>query len=151
MDPRRNPNPREFNPARFENDNQTEHQSAINKDEDTRQNWIFGSGRRQCQGMHIAERSLLMGMSRMLWAFNFERPKRDDGSFIPVDIDDLVGELTVQPRDFKVNITPRSQRKADLLREAWNECTDTLLDPATLQWKKIPDGMKFAALGTGIA
>src|ERR1022692_3692079 len=63
MDPKRNPNPRDFDPMRFANDFQGEHESATNKDPDQRQNWIFGAGRRVCQGMHIAERSLLMGMA----------------------------------------------------------------------------------------
>lgn len=146
MDPKRNPNPRNFDPLRFENDFQIEHESATNKDENQRQNWIFGTGRRLCQGMHIAERSLFMGVARMLWAFNFERPTNADGSPIPVDIDDLVGGITVQPADFKVNIVPRSMERAAILRKAWKDAEDSQLDPVTKQWKKVPPGMKFSTL-----
>jgi hypothetical protein len=145
MDPKRNPNPREFNPKRFEADLQSEHQSATNKDENTRQNWIFGAGRRMCQGMHIAERSLLMGVARMLWAFNFERPTDENENLIPVDIDDLVGGLTVQPRDFEVKILPRTKDKADLLRQTWKDVERDLLDPVTKQWIQVPPGMKFSS------
>jgi hypothetical protein len=144
MDPKRNPNPRDFDPTRFENDLRSEYESATNKDPDQRQNWIFGAGRRLCQGMHIAERSLFMGMARMLWAFNFERAVDENGVPIPVDIDDLVGGATVQPADFKVKITPRSKEKADIIRKAWKDCEDNLLDPVTKQWIAVPPGMKFA-------
>jgi len=147
MDPKRNPNPRQFDPLRFENDFQGEHESANNKDENQRQNWIFGSGRRQCQGMHIAERSLFMGMARMLWAFNFERPLDENGVPLPVDIDDFTEGIAVQPVDFKVNIVPRSKAKADIIRKAWKDAEDNLLDPKTKQWLQVPPGMKF---GTGI-
>lgn len=143
MDPKRNPRPRDFDPTRFENDLQNEHESATNKDADQRQNWIFGAGRRLCQGMHIAERSLFIGISRMLWAFDFERAVDENGVLIPVDIDDLVGGVTVQPADFKVKIVPRSKEKADVIRKAWKDCEDNLLDPVTKQWIAVPPGMKF--------
>jgi len=143
MDPERNPNPRQFNPLRFEHDRQGEHESATNKDENQRQNWIFGSGRRLCQGMHIAERSLFMGIARMLWAFNFERAVDERGVPYPVDIDDFVGGIAVQPADFKVNIVPRSKEKADIIRQSWKDAEANLLDPQTKQWLQVPPGMKF--------
>ncbi|TVY34892.1 Cytochrome P450 monooxygenase [Lachnellula occidentalis] len=143
MDPERNPNPRVFDPTRFENDFQSEKESATNKDENQRQNWIFGSGRRQCQGMHIAERSLFMGMARMLWAFNFERATDENGVPIPVDIDDFVGGIAVQPADFAAIIIPRSKEKADIIRKAWKDCEETLLDSETKQWLQVPSGMTF--------
>ncbi|KAL5320098.1 hypothetical protein ACEPPN_013160 [Leptodophora sp. 'Broadleaf-Isolate-01'] len=146
MDSKRNPKPREFDPLRFIDDYQSEHQSATNKDENQRQNWIFGAGRRLCQGMHIAERSLLMGVSRMLWGFNFERPTDENGIVIPVDIDDLVGGITMQPADFKVNIVPRSKERADIIRQAWKYSEDNLLDSVTKQWIQVPPGMKFSAM-----
>lgn len=74
MDPKRNPNPRAFDPNRFANDSQSEFESATNLDPTQRQNWVSGAGRRLCQGMHIAERSLFLAISRLVWAFNFEKP-----------------------------------------------------------------------------
>lgn len=151
MDPKRNPNPRNFDPMRFKDDYQTEHESATNKDENQRQNWIFGAGRRLCQGTHIAERSLFLAVSRFLWAFDFKRPLDKDGNPIPVDIDDLVGGLTVQPADFEVDIIPRSEAKANMIREAWKDCEDNQLDPVTKQWVKVPDGMKFTVYNSKTA
>lgn len=143
MDPTRNPDPRKFDPMRFINDSQTEFQSATNPEEDQRQNWIFGAGRRMCQGMHIAERSLFLAAARIAWAFNIDKPIGPDGKPIDADIEDLVGGTTVQPNDFQIDLTPRSQKKAEMIREAWNYCEAELLDPVTRQWKKVPEGMKF--------
>ncbi|KAG4433719.1 hypothetical protein IFR05_010800 [Cadophora sp. M221] len=148
MDPKRNPNPRVFDPMRFANDFQGEHESATNKDPNQRQNWIFGAGRRLCQGMHIAERSLLMGVARMLWAFNFEQPLDENGVPIPVDVNKFVGGIAIQPADFKVNIIPRSKERADVIRKAWKDAEESLLDPNTKQWIAVPPGMKFS---TGVA
>ncbi|OAL53492.1 cytochrome P450 [Pyrenochaeta sp. DS3sAY3a] len=146
MDPERNPHPRVFDPNRFKDDHQSEHESATNKDENTRQNWIFGAGRRLCQGMHIAERSLLMGVARMLWGFNFERKEDENGNPLSVDIDDFVGGIAVQPADLHIKIVPRSKERADVIREAWKDVAQNLLDPATKQWMEVPPGMKFSAL-----
>lgn len=146
MDPQRNPHPRVFDPTRFKDDHQSEHESATNKDENTRQNWIFGAGRRLCQGMHIAERSLLMGVARMLWGFHFERKQDETGNPLPVDIDDFVGGIAVQPADLHIKIVPRSKERADVIREAWRDAEQNLLDPVTKQWMEVPPGMKFSTL-----
>ena len=143
MDPVRNPDPRKFDPMRFINDSQSEFQSATNADENQRQNWIFGAGRRMCQGMHIAERSLFLAIARIVWAFNIDKPIGPDGEPVDADIEDLVGGVAVQPNDFRIDMTPRSQKKADMIREAWKHCEEELLDPVTKQWKKAPAGMKF--------
>lgn len=146
MDPERNPNPRNFDPTRFKDDHQSEHESATNKDENTRQNWIFGAGRRMCQGMHIAERSLLLGVVRMVWGFNFERKIDHAGNPLPVDNENFVGGITVQPADLHINIVPRSQQRANTIREAWKDVEENLLDPHTKQWVQVPPGMKFSSL-----
>jgi hypothetical protein len=149
MDPKRNPDPRKYDPMRFIHDSQTEFQSATNADENQRQNWIFGTGRRMCQGMHIAERSLFLATARIVWAFNINKPIGADGKPIVPDIEDLVGGTTVQPNDFRIDMTPRSGKKADMIRQAWKRCEEELLDPVTKQWKKVPEGMKFGTYVPG--
>ncbi len=143
MDPKRNPNPRKYDPLRFISDSQTEFQSATNADEEQRQNWIFGTGRRMCQGMHIAERSLFLATARIVWAFNIDKPIGSDGKPIEPDIEDLVGGTTVQPNDFLIDMKPRTPEKADMIRKAWKHCEGVLLDPVTKQWQKVPEGMTF--------
>lgn len=142
MDPKRSPEPRRFNPDRFADDNTSLYQSAIG-DCKKRDNFVFGAGRRLCQGIHIAERSLFLGISRLIWAFEFLPGLDADGKPFQYDIEDLVGGITVQPNDYPADIRVRSPQKAEIIHEAVAQC-DTLLDPATSQWRKVPEGMAFS-------
>lgn len=142
MDPERSENPRVFNPDRFEGDNTSLYQSAVG-DTTKRDNFVFGAGRRMCQGIHIAERSLFLGISRLIWAFTFEPALDAQGIPVKYDIEDLVGGITVQPSKYRARITPRSSDKVKIIRDSVAECKE-LLDPVTLQWKKVPEGMAFS-------
>lgn len=142
MDPKRSPNPRVFDPLRHWDDNTTLYQSAIG-DTTKRDNFVFGAGRRLCQGIHIAERSLFLGISRLVWAFNFTAPKDANGNPVYYDIEKLVGGITVQPDDYPAVIKPRSEEKVQIIRREVEEC-EKLLDPKTGQWKKVPEGMAFS-------
>ncbi|KAL1961759.1 hypothetical protein VTN77DRAFT_1085 [Rasamsonia byssochlamydoides] len=142
MDPKRHPNPRVFDPSRYANDFQTASEAATNPDPSKRDQFVFGAGRRICQGMHIAERSLFLGISRMLWAFNFEKARDKNGNEITPDIDKLTEGLLVLPQPFPAKITPRSERHAQRIREEWEKCLP-LLDE-NMQWKEVPKGMVFS-------
>ncbi|KAH6644190.1 putative cytochrome P450 oxidoreductase [Boeremia exigua] len=46
-----------------------------------RDHYGYGVGRRICPGIHLAERNMMVGIAKLLWAFNFERgsgPLDDD-------------------------------------------------------------------------
>lgn len=118
MDPERHPNPREFRPERYEGDEQTAAESAANPDASQRDHFTFGAGRRICQGMHVAERSLFLGMSRMLWGFHIA-PKVRDGKVVPIDPDQLTQGFVCGPETFECEITPRSEKRAKMIREDW--------------------------------
>ncbi|CAH0024660.1 unnamed protein product [Clonostachys rhizophaga] len=142
MDPERSENPRVFNPERFRGDDTSLYQSAVGNTKN-RDNFVFGAGRRLCQGIHIAERSLFLEISRLMRAFNFELPVDAKGVPIQYDIEDLVGGITAQPSDYPAIIKPRSPEKAQINRDSVEE-SKQFLDLDTLQWKKIPKGMAFS-------
>lgn len=141
MDPDRSPEPRRFNPDRYLGDETTLYQSA-NGEPTKRDNFNFGAGRRICQGVHIAERSLFLGMSRILWGFDVKFKLDHLGKPIIPDIDDLIGGITVHPRPYQVDIKPKNPQRLQIMRNAIAEAK-TQLHEDTIQWKKIPDDMVF--------
>jgi len=134
MDEKRHPNPREFRPERYEGDDLNASDSAANPDASKRDHFTFGSGRRICQGMHVAERSLFLGMSRMLWAFNITQKIRD-GKPVPIDPDKLTQGFVCMPDTFECDIKPRDANRARLIRDDWQKAKKEYIDPATQQLK----------------
>ncbi|KAK8134717.1 hypothetical protein PG984_006729 [Apiospora sp. TS-2023a] len=142
-DPNRHPDPNRFDPTRWADDPQTSAEAAKNTDATQRDHFVFGAGRRLCQGMHIADRSLFLAMSRMLWAFDFRRPVIETAAgkeeeVVP-DMADLTEGLFVMPRPFGAVITPRSEARAKTVREEW-DAVRGLLDEE-MQWKTVPEGL----------
>ncbi len=137
-DPERYPEPRKFDPSRYDNDTQSLGDSAANPDPRKRDQFTFGAGRRICPGIHVAERSLFLGISRMLWAFNIEPAQQENGSPIYPDQERLTQGFLCAPEPFPVRIVPRSQARADLVTKEWKEAETELLDPQTKQWRESP-------------
>lgn len=142
MDPNRHPNPRVFDPSRYAADFQSLGEAATNADPSKRDQFVFGAGRRVCQGMHIAERSLFLGISRILWGYKLEKARGADGAEITPDINKLTQGLFVAPKEFPAHIYPRSERHAKIMRKEWADCA-SLLDE-NMQWKDVPEGMAFS-------
>ncbi|KAI1326322.1 cytochrome P450 [Xylariaceae sp. FL0255] len=116
MDPNRYHDPRTFMPERFLGDTQTAAEAARNPDPAKRDHFVFGSGRRICLGMHIAERSLFIAIARMLWAFDFLPEKDAAGQDILPDGETLTEGLSVHPTSFKARIIPRDSAKVKMIR-----------------------------------
>ncbi|KAI1363146.1 cytochrome P450 [Xylaria arbuscula] len=145
-DPSRHPNPRCFDPSRWMHDSQTSAEAANNADPSKRDHFIFGSGRRLCQGMHIADRNLYLAISRLLWAFEFKRPiDKSTGQEIIPNVEDLTEGLIVCPKPFAANIYPRSSLKAEIIRSEWSKMKGLLDDD--LQWKSVPEAFEWQDYG----
>ncbi|KAF5358757.1 hypothetical protein D9758_008555 [Tetrapyrgos nigripes] len=121
-------NPEIFNPDRYL---QNEFGAKPGVDvSDFRNNIIFGSGRRICPGIHVANTSLALNAMNLLWAFHFS-PAIDSntGKPVPVNILDLKNvsavsfvnpnskDLFLAPKSFSCSIKPRSVAHAAIIEE----------------------------------
>lgn len=115
------PNPDQFDPSRFEGRHKLAFDYAASPDYMQRDHYIYGAGRRLCPGIHLSERSMFLGAAKLLWAFNFEPARDEDGNPIRIDTDPVTGYtegFLVCPRPYQCNVTPRSPAHAEtILRE----------------------------------
>ncbi|KAF8056531.1 cytochrome P450 [Lyophyllum atratum] len=109
-DPQRHPDPHTFKPERYINDPTTSSESANLADPNERDHWMFGVGRRICPGMWVAEREVWLAISRMLWAFTMEEIPGD-----PIDLKEYDGLSGRSPVPFRVKMTPRHSKVAEVL------------------------------------
>lgn len=125
---------------RYIDDAQTSAEAVASADVSKRDHFVFGAGRRACQGIHIADRSMFFAVSRLLWAFDFRRAidPVTKHEIIPDDRE-LTEGIFVIPKPFPARIVPRSAHKAARVRQVWAE-TLGLLDE-DLQWKVVPEGI----------
>ncbi|EJT98930.1 hypothetical protein DACRYDRAFT_37796, partial [Dacryopinax primogenitus] len=71
----------------------------------------FGHGRRICPGRDFANNSLFIACAWMLWAFNFEWPRDEEGRDIVCGVDEFVDKGNVTgPREFGVILKPRKAK-----------------------------------------
>jgi cytochrome P450 len=118
-DPARYPNPASFNPERYLGDNTSSSESANCIDVSRRDHFGFGAGRRICPGMNVADRSMLLGIARIFWAFDVSPKVGADGKVnMPVQ-DDFVPGFVAIPKTFDVVVTPRSAAKKAIVEKEW--------------------------------
>nr|A0A6F8RP03.1 RecName: Full=Cytochrome P450 monooxygenase grgG; AltName: Full=Gregatin A biosynthesis cluster protein G [Penicillium sp.]BCA42574.1 cytochrome P450 monooxygenase GrgG [Penicillium sp.] len=80
----------------------------------SRVTWDFGAGRRICPGMHSAKHSLLLGLAKVLWAFDILPP---EGKEIDLSLETgFVQEIALHPKELNVVLKLRDGRtKQDLM------------------------------------
>ncbi|RIB30968.1 cytochrome P450, partial [Gigaspora rosea] len=83
--------------------------ALANGNYENRDHFGFGAGRSLCTGIHMAERELLLGVSRLLWCFKIENasPLGKDGKPISINLDKIRNGITVWPEDYKVRFVKR--------------------------------------------
>ncbi|TAQ84218.1 hypothetical protein B7494_g7455 [Chlorociboria aeruginascens] len=120
-DPIKFPNPDTFEPERYAGTTALAAELAASPDYNSRDHYGYGSGRRICPGIHLADRNLFLAMSKLLWAFDFAEKTGPRGEKIEVNVDAREGYsegFLHCPKPFEASITPRSQARRDtILRE----------------------------------
>lgn len=81
-----------------------------------RDHFGYGAGRRICPGIHLAERNLIIGVAKLLWAFEFLEPPGSD-SDISAHSGASKGFLHC-PKDYGCAIRLRSpEKRGTIMRE----------------------------------
>ncbi|KAI8625857.1 cytochrome P450 [Xylariaceae sp. FL1651] len=120
-DPDRYPNPSQFDPSRFAEHSKSAPVYANANDGENHDHFAYGSGRRICPGIHLAERSLTTLFAKLLWGFDFAHKLDATGRRIPIDIQPETayhdGFLNkVYP--FEMVATPRSEKRREIMLAA---------------------------------
>jgi cytochrome P450 len=118
-DPARYINPSAFDPERFLGDDTSSAESAKSIDVSRRDHFGFGAGRRICPGINVADRSMLLGIARIFWAFNVKPKLGNDGKITLPQQDDFVPGFVAIPKKFDVVVTPRSEGKEEIVKREW--------------------------------
>lgn len=92
-----------------------------------RDHFSYGAGRRACPGVHVAERSLFINVSRVLWGFNINKKKGKDGKEVHVTAQMEPGFFSV-PQPFECDIRPRSEKHARIMQEESKKAEEQGLD-----------------------
>lgn len=122
-DPARYADPDSFNPDRFLDHPLPAAAYANSSDVAGRDHFSYGSGKRICPGIHLAERSLFAMTSRMLHTFDILPELDSEGHEIPLDLNAITSQLIASPLPFPARFKVRNKAIEKLLDE---ECSEKL-------------------------
>ncbi|KAF4489934.1 Cytochrome P450 monooxygenase patI [Colletotrichum fructicola Nara gc5] len=137
-DPARHEDPERFWPERFKDDETTTMESMNAQDPTKRDHFAFGAGRRGCPGYHVAERSFVITMMRILWAFDIAPAP---GTKSTLEFADYAGELPGNPADdMPVKLTYRSESRKKIVMDVFERETAArpAMMPLNMGEKRIP-------------
>ena len=107
-----------YDPSRFLSDPHTTAECVNLADATKRDHFAYGSGRRICTGMHLAQNSLFINMARTLWAFNIKRATDANGEEVQPVVQSEPGFIN-SPAKFRAVLEPRSKNHAQIVEKAW--------------------------------
>ncbi|MCJ1307994.1 hypothetical protein MMC25_001644 [Agyrium rufum] len=116
--------PDDFDPDRYLGDDLDAVASALHPDYRKRDHCHYGFGRRLCQGIHVAEASIFIVISRVLWAFDI-KPKVGEE---PLDMNAKIAGLVTKPKPYAVSITSRGLEYEGVARSSRAEARTDILD-----------------------
>jgi len=128
-DEKRFPNHDTFDPDHFLGQTELAPTLFAGADPEARDHYGYGSGRRICPGIHLAERNLFLGIAKLLWAFDIAPGKDESGRIIEPDVDCATaystGFLTVA-KPYAVEITPRSDARRETIMREYKEAEQAI-------------------------
>ncbi|KAH8807459.1 putative O-methylsterigmatocystin oxidoreductase [Xylogone sp. PMI_703] len=122
FDPRRFDDPDDFMPERYLGHNLYSADYAAMSDPNRRDHFTFSTGRRTCPGARLAENSICIALSGILWAFHI-RPPLVDGVEGKIDLSDdayLDAGFTI-PKPFLARFIPKSEDRLRIVKEEWEK------------------------------
>ena len=111
------PDPESYNPDRYINHPLQAMSYAGSPDYENRDHYAYGTGRRICVGIHLAERTQWRITARLLWAFNIRPMVDEDDREIELDTDAYEEGFLIVPKDFGVRFVPRSARHVEVIKQ----------------------------------
>ncbi|OSX61398.1 hypothetical protein POSPLADRAFT_1145520 [Postia placenta MAD-698-R-SB12] len=124
MDPVRYPDPSAFKPERFYNPD-GKLNWASGPDTHNRDHYIFGWGRRFCSGKYVAEASLFIVLSRLIWGFELHAasdPQTGKARLPGVNEEDTFTDgLVSAPKIYPVGFKPRSEKHAEMITASYKD------------------------------
>ena len=103
-------NPATYDPDRFQGHPRTAADYASSHDYEGRDHHSYGSGRRICAGIHLAERIQWRVVAAILWAFELRELEGEK-----IDVEAFSDGVVHEPMPFKVEFVPRSEKHAHVI------------------------------------
>ncbi|KAI8670225.1 Fumitremorgin C synthase [Fusarium keratoplasticum] len=123
-DQKRFPDPDTFDPDHYKGQTTLAPELAASADYGSRDHYGYGSGRRICPGIHLAERNLFLAIAKIIWAFSIKPAVDEQGKEVELDINPQTGYgegFLLCVRDFPCKITPRSEARRETIMREFNE------------------------------
>ncbi|OLN85669.1 O-methylsterigmatocystin oxidoreductase 3 [Colletotrichum chlorophyti] len=120
-DPELYPDPETFNPERWLNPKYPTYREPLTVYPNLQQFSAFGHGRRICQGINIAERSLNLKVALLAWGCTISQAKDAHGNDSIPPLYDFVEGFNVGPKKFDFDLQPRGRERADLIEREYKK------------------------------
>ena len=116
--------PDRFDPDHYEGVTALAPELAAASDPEMRDHYGYGSGRRICPGMHLAERNMFLAFAKLLWAFEFLPGEDNSGHAIEPDTDPETGYsegFLVCAKDYELRVRVRSEKRRETIVREFEE------------------------------